>query len=454
MKDTSFLPGSLLAGKYSVLRVLGEGGTATVYLVMDMHLHTTWALKRIYKTKVSAVLYQRETAVLKTLSHPGLPRMVDCFITEENYCIVMDYISGLSLEHIWDAGQLSIEHLINWSLQTAEILIYLHAQHPAVYCQDLKPEHLILKKNGTLVLLDAGMNETTIQPLYAATRKYAAPEQLRQGHVSEQTDLYNFGKTFLALLERAESVHALTDAPYAARYRKILQTCTAYDVNQRYRSAEILVKNLRRMCRHRKHLQKRALTAAVCITVITFITAAAGRILHTVSPAVEETISVPVTASAESEETESGPTPEEQLLLQQIRTLELLVEEDISKQNHSAAAEHLTDLLAAMESAGYAEQDCYRIRLRRVKQLLMYGSESEIRSSLEELIRSDPAQSEPYVLYISFLYACGDLETAGRVFERLSRLPNASDNPNYETLRMKLQHAGVLTNEENSRESR
>ena len=94
--------GSLVDGKYKILNKVGQGGMSVVYLAMNEKANKQWAVKEVRKDGVRdfEVVKQglvAETDILKKLSHPNLPSIIDVIDTDESFIIIMDYIQGNSL---------------------------------------------------------------------------------------------------------------------------------------------------------------------------------------------------------------------------------------------------------------------------------------------------------------------------------------------------------------------
>ena len=94
--------GSLVDGKYKVLRVVGQGGMSVVYQAVNEKANKIWAIKEVRKDGVQnyEVVKQNlivETELLKRFNHPNLPSIIDVIDTEDSFLIVMDYIEGNSL---------------------------------------------------------------------------------------------------------------------------------------------------------------------------------------------------------------------------------------------------------------------------------------------------------------------------------------------------------------------
>ena len=156
--------GTVIDGKYEVLREIGRGGMSVVYLAMDTHLNKQWAVKEIRKQGsgkndeivVNSLL--AEANMMKRLDHPALPRIVDIIDNGVTIYVVMDYIEGESLDKILDEyGSQPEEKVIEWAMQIADALSYLHAQKPPIIYRDMKPANVMLKPEGNIKIIDFGI---------------------------------------------------------------------------------------------------------------------------------------------------------------------------------------------------------------------------------------------------------------------------------------------------------
>ena len=204
--------GSLVDGKYKILNKVGQGGMSVVYLAMNEKANKQWAVKEVRKDGVldfEAVKQGlvAETDILKSLSHPNLPSIIDVIDTEDSFIIIMDYIQGNDLMNIVDEyGAQPQESVIEWGKQLADVLLYLHTQNPPIIYRDLKPKNIMLKPDGNITLIDFGTarkfkenkNGDTVS---LGTPEYAAPEQYGGlGQTNERTDIYGFGATLYHLV--------------------------------------------------------------------------------------------------------------------------------------------------------------------------------------------------------------------------------------------------------------
>ena len=204
--------GSLLDGKYKILNEIGRGGMSVVYLALNERANKTWAVKEVRKDggNDSAVVGRNlvaETEMLKKLSHPNLPSIIDVIDQDDSFIIVMDYIEGKSLQDLLEAeGPQRPEKVIEWAKQLCDVLGYLHSRRPPIIYRDMKPANVMLRPTGDVTLIDFG---TAREYKYAnqadttclGTRGYAAPEQFGgRGQTDPRTDIYTLGAAMYHLI--------------------------------------------------------------------------------------------------------------------------------------------------------------------------------------------------------------------------------------------------------------
>ena len=204
--------GTVLDGKYEILKEIGRGGMSIVYLARDNRLNKQWAVKEMKNdgSKSRETLLkglEREANILKDVDHPVLPRIVDIINSRGIIYVVMDFIEGTNIAEILkDEGAQPQEKVIEWGRQLASALDYLHSMNPPIIYRDMKPSNVMLKPEGGVKLIDFGTaKEYTIEnnadTTALGTRGYAAPEQFgdAQGRgiykTDARTDIYNLGAT-------------------------------------------------------------------------------------------------------------------------------------------------------------------------------------------------------------------------------------------------------------------
>lgn len=253
--------GSVVDGKYKILNKIGQGGMSIVYLAMNERANKSWAIKEVRKDgsadfeviKQSQIV---ETNLLKKLNHPNLPSIIDVIDQKDSFLIVMDYIEGNPLsDALKERKSLPCEDVIEWAKQLCDVLEYLHTRKPAIIYRDMKPSNIMLKPDGSVMLIDFGIarefKEHNVEDTSClGTRGYAAPEQFGgQGQTDARTDIYCLGATIYHLL----TGHNPSDPPYemypirhwnpsfSSGLEKIILKCTQKNPDDRYQScAELL----------------------------------------------------------------------------------------------------------------------------------------------------------------------------------------------------------------------
>ncbi|NEP41034.1 MAG: protein kinase [Okeania sp. SIO2H7] len=209
-------PGLLLQNRYLVKRHLGRGGFAQTWEVEDRG--TRKVLKVLHNNHQKAIeLFQQEAEVLKTLKHPGIPKVEeDGYFTlqpeghsQPLHCLVMEFIKGQDLKE-WLEQQskpITQEQALEWLRQLLDILEQVHAQN--YFHRDIKPSNIMRKEDGQLVLIDFGTARELTETYAPKVERgdvtkifsvgYTAPEQ-QEGKAVPESDLFALGRTFICLL--------------------------------------------------------------------------------------------------------------------------------------------------------------------------------------------------------------------------------------------------------------
>lgn len=249
--------GHILDNKYEVLKTLGQGGMSTVYLCKNVRLGNLWAIKEIKKKLEGYMDFSAEPNILKNLSHPGIPRIVDIFHEEDNLYIVEDYIEGQTLQdYVKNNGELKLEEIRSIGISVCEIIEYLHSFNPPIIYRDLKPSNIMITPSGKIVLIDFGISriykkDSNKDTIYMGSRGYAAPEQYGSEQTCKQTDIYGLGAViYFMAAGKAPAVllEPLKDENYnsevALALKKIIQRAMQIDIIDRYPSVELMKKEL------------------------------------------------------------------------------------------------------------------------------------------------------------------------------------------------------------------
>ncbi len=217
--------GFLLAQRYRIVSLIGQGGFAQVYKAKDTALRNQLvAIKRISLRGLSSRemieatdTYNREITYLSQLRHESLPCIYEHFTDADHWYIVMEYIRGETLEDRLKSvreGHFSIQKVLDIGFSLCKVLGYLHRQENPIIFRDLKPANIMITRKGRLYLIDFGIarhyrpqehKDTT--PL--GSPGYAAPEQYGKAQTTIQTDIYGLGATLQTLLTGKEPLELL-----------------------------------------------------------------------------------------------------------------------------------------------------------------------------------------------------------------------------------------------------
>ena len=284
--------GSLVDGKYKILNKVGQGGMSVVYLAMNEKANKQWAIKEVRKDGVKdfEIIKQGlvvETDMLKRLSHPSLPSIIDVIDNEDTFLIVMDYIQGNPLSKaLEEYGAQPQEYVIEWAKQLCDVLGYLHTRTPAIIYRDMKPSNIMLKPDGNVTLIDFGTareykEKNLADTTCLGTVGYAAPEQFGgMGQTDARTDIYCLGATLYHLVTGRNP----TEPPYeilpirqvnpslSSGLERIIMKCTQRNPEDRYQScAELMyaLENYEQIDDLHRKKQKRKLGLFIASAVLT-----------------------------------------------------------------------------------------------------------------------------------------------------------------------------------------
>ena len=197
--------GTVLNGRYEIVRLIAEGGMGAVYEGRDQKFGGgPVAIKRCLMTGESMQrAFTREAELLANLSHPGVAKARDLFAEADGQYLVMEFIPGRDLEQVLEerGGPISTEIALEWMDQVLDALSYMHGRRPPVIHRDIKPSNLKLTPSGHLMLIDFGLakgNGTTSLAGYSVN--FAPLEQLQGEGTDPRSDLYALGATMYRLL--------------------------------------------------------------------------------------------------------------------------------------------------------------------------------------------------------------------------------------------------------------
>lgn len=299
--------GSVIDGKYELLKQIGKGGMSVVYLAMDKRLNKQWAVKIIARqgigknNEVVINTVPDDAELMKKLDHPAIPRIVDIIDNPENpeIYIVMDYVEGESLDKVLNEyGAQAQETVIDWAKQICDTLGYLHSQKPPIIYRDMKPANIMLKPEGNLKIIDFGISreykeQNLADTTVLGTRGYAPPEQYGSRQTDARSDIYALGMTMHHLLTgidpRPKNYEYFPirqwNPELSSGLERVIDKCTALDPDDRYQNCNELMYALEHYeeeDENYKRKQKNKLTAfivAACLSLVMLIIGVSGQFL-------------------------------------------------------------------------------------------------------------------------------------------------------------------------------
>jgi beta-lactam-binding protein with PASTA domain len=207
MAVTDTLINTLFDGRYRIVRKLGSGGMANVYLAEDEELGRRVAIKilneRYANDDAFIERFRREAKSAASLSHPNIVSIYDRGEAEGTYYIAMEVIEGRSLkELILTRGPLPIAEALHYARQILEALRFAH-RHGIIH-RDIKPHNSLIGEQGLKVtdfgIARYGPSQMTEAGSIMGTAQYLSPEQARGAPVTASSDLYSVGIVLYEML--------------------------------------------------------------------------------------------------------------------------------------------------------------------------------------------------------------------------------------------------------------
>ena len=198
-------------GKYEVIRVLGKGATSAVYQAYDPFQNRQVAVKVVFPEALGdkehgkryRKLFITEASLAGKLYHPHIVAIYDAVADEEASYIVMEYVDGTTLEqYTHHDALLPVSRIVEIAYKCARALEY--ASNQGVIHRDIKPANILLAGESDIKISDFGAALTqaaeTTQVSGIGSPAYMSPEQVKEQHLTYQTDIFSFGVVMYQLL--------------------------------------------------------------------------------------------------------------------------------------------------------------------------------------------------------------------------------------------------------------
>ncbi len=201
-------------------------------------------------------MFDREAALLMKLDHPGIVHVLDSFSEGGRNYLLLDFVNGMDLRQmVAQNGPQKEVDVLEWAVQIAVALKYLHEKEQPIMHRDLTPDNIVLRNDGKVIIVDFGAaNELigTATGTFVGKHAFIAPEQLR-GKATTLSDIYSFGCTLYFLLTGHEPEALLPSNPktqvpdVSSELAEIVESCTQLEGSDRYQSFAQLIPVLRRL---------------------------------------------------------------------------------------------------------------------------------------------------------------------------------------------------------------
>ncbi len=205
--------GKIYADRYHVIREIGRGGMANVYLAEDTYLDNRQVAIKILRSNfendsLAIARFQREAYAMAELNHPNIVGISDVGDADDQQYIVMEYIDGLTLkQYINEHAPLANEEAIRIGDEILAAMALAHSS--GIIHRDLKPQNILITKDGTAKVTDFGIAKALSETSLTQTNSmfgsvhYLSPEQARGGNATPQSDLYAIGIIIYEMLTGA-----------------------------------------------------------------------------------------------------------------------------------------------------------------------------------------------------------------------------------------------------------
>src|SRR5436190_5156008 len=199
---------TLFDGRYKIVRKLGAGGMANVYLAEDQELGRRVAIKILNERHANddqfVERFRREAQNAAALAHPNIVSIYDRGEAEGTYYIAMEYLEGRSLkELILSRGPAPVSVAVDYARQILSALRFAHRN--GIVHRDIKPHNVLVDGEGRVKVTDfgiarAGASQMTEEGSIIGTAQYLSPEQARGTSVDQTSDLYSLGIVLYEML--------------------------------------------------------------------------------------------------------------------------------------------------------------------------------------------------------------------------------------------------------------
>ena len=287
--------GRLLAGRYEIEKIAGQGGTSVVYKAYDRQAErAVRAIKEINKSNRDIYdMAQQESALIKELYEADkvnafFPNIIHRFETPDHYYIVQDYLDGEPMDKRLERGAMSNKEFIEAAKQICLFMRFFHSRN--MVHSDMKPENIMVLNvsneymNGgsdiKLKFIDFGTAIRNMSGVIGYTPEYASPEQYTQSSLDKRTDIFNIGATFYHMIEGQKPLKVdngrrilksqerfVFSKGVNSAIKRIILKCVDDDPSKRYQNCDALYRDL---CHVEKKTSLRIVLLTLSLSILCF----------------------------------------------------------------------------------------------------------------------------------------------------------------------------------------
>ena len=264
-------------GKYKIISKVGEGGMGRVYKAIHPTLKRTVIIKQMLmrSTKMLTQRFEREARIMLDFRHENIVPVYDHFKDGSSYCIAMEFVDGLSLEDLIERKK-TIAPMIALLILNEICKGLKYAHEKGVIHRDIKPDNVLVSKNGEVKLVDFGIatikskdeEELTKTGMVLGTPAYMSPEQLSDSKsVDKRSDIYSVGVLLYQMITgekpfassfSADVIHKIAKGIYVKPhkinpsiprlFKRVVKKAMHHKAKRRYKDLQDLIRLLSKCC--------------------------------------------------------------------------------------------------------------------------------------------------------------------------------------------------------------
>ena len=246
---------------YKTIQVIKKSERAEIIFASVEGMDKPVIIKRL--TEANPEIYRQ----VAKINSPHIPKIF--YIEEQDGVLFVaeEYVDGRTLSAYLQEEQLTDVQKLELMMQLCDAMGVLHACIPPVIHRDIKPANILITNDGVLKIIDFDAarqykgEKNTSDTRLLGTIEYAAPEQFGYSQTDLRSDIYSVGVVF-------SEIKISKDATFAKDWKRLVDKCTSFDPENRYKNVAELKKDLLRCIRKRKNGIKYACTAVICIAVL------------------------------------------------------------------------------------------------------------------------------------------------------------------------------------------